>query len=204
MLFLMKNQKLINAAKNWDTIVKFFGTFMKVMGIIFSVFALLVLIFGEKMYEAGSISLDFDFIKLYLAEEYQTVNGLMKIHTIIGLLVGSLISFAIYYASKLLRNILNSMKEGRPFEADIPANLQKLAWTVLIVGAITQIAGIIERVILTKAYPIEQILSSSAIAKIEYSYTIDFNFIFITCILLFLSHIFAYGQELQKESDETL
>ena len=100
MLFLMKNQKLINAAKNWDTIVKFFGTFMKVMGIIFSVFALLVFIFGEKMYEAGSISLDFDFIKLYLAEEYQTVNGLMKIHTIIGLLVGSLISFAIYYASK--------------------------------------------------------------------------------------------------------
>ena len=200
----MKNKKLINAAKNWDTFVKFFGTFMKVMGILFIVFALLVLILGEKMYEAGSISLDLDFMKLYLAEEYQTVNGLMKIHTIIGLLVGSLISFAIYYASKLLRNILNSMKEGRPFEANIPANLQKLAWTVLIIGAITQIAGIIERIILAKAYPIEQILSSSAIAKIEYSYTIDFNFIFITCILLFLSHIFAYGQELQKESDETL
>lgn len=200
----MKNQKLINAAKNWDTIVKFFGTFMKVMGIIFSVFALLVLIFGEKMYEAGSISLDFDFIKLYLAEEYQTVNGLMKIHTIIGLLVGSLISFAIYFASKLLRNILNSMKEGRPFEANIPANLKKLAWTVLIVGAITQIAGIIERIILVKAYPIEQFFSSSAIAKIEYSYAIDFNFVFLASILLFLSHIFAYGQELQKESDETL
>ena len=200
----MKNQKLINAAKNWDTIVKFFGTFMKVMGIICSVLALLVLVLVKKTYELSSISLDLDFMKLYLTEEYQTFNGLMKIHTIIVLLVGSLIGFALYYASKLLRNILNSMKEGRPFEANIPANLKKLAWTVLIVGAITQIAGIIERVILTKAYPIEQILSSSAIAKIEYSYTIDFNFIFITCILLFLSHIFAYGQELQKESDETL
>ena len=200
----MKNQKLINAAKNWDTIVKFFGTFMKVMGIICSVLALLVLVLVKKTYELSSISLDLDFMKLYLTEEYQTFNGLMKIHTIIVLLVGSLIGFALYYASKLLRNILNSMKEGRPFEANIPANLQKLAWTVLIVGAITQIAGIIERIILVKAYPIEQFFSSSAIAKIEYSYAIDFNFVFLASILLFLSHIFAYGQELQKESDETL
>lgn len=204
MLFLMKNQKLINAAKNWDTIVKFFGTFMKVMGIICSVLALLVLVLVKKTYELSSISLDLDFMKLYLTEEYQTFNGLMKIHTIIVLLVGSLIGFALYYASKLLRNILNSMKEGRPFEANIPANLKKLAWTVLIVGAITQIAGIIERIILVKAYPIEQFFSSSAIAKIEYSYAIDFNFVFLASILLFLSHIFAYGQELQKESDETL
>lgn len=200
----MKNQKLINAAKNWDTIVKFFGTFMKVMGIICSVLALLVLVLVKKTYELSSISLDLDFMKLYLTEEYQTFNGLMKIHTIIVLLVGSLIGFALYYASKLLRNILNSMKEGRPFEANIPANLKKLAWTVLIVGAITQIAGIIERIILVKAYPIEQFFSSSAIAKIEYSYAIDFNFVFLASILLFLSHIFAYGQELQKESDETL
>ena len=204
MLFLMKNQKLINAAKTWDTIVKFFGTFMKVMGIICSFLALLVLVLVKKTYELSSISLDLDFMKLYLTEEYQTFNGLMKIHSIIVLLVGSLIGFALYYASKLLRNILNSMKEGRPFEANIPANLQKLAWTVLIVGAITQIAGIIERIIFVKAYPIEQFFSSSAIAKIEYSYAIDFYFVFLAYILLFLSHIFAYGQELQKESDETL
>lgn len=96
------------------------------------------------------------------------------------------------------------MKEGRPFEADIPANLKKLAWTVFVIGAVTQIAGIAERIILANAYPIEQILSSSTIAKIEYSYTIDFNFVLISCIILFLSYIFAYGQELQKESDETL
>jgi len=44
------------------------------------------------------------------------------------------------------------MKEGRPFEADIPANLKKLAWTVFVIGAVTQIAEIAERIILANAY----------------------------------------------------
>lgn len=200
----MENKKFTNAARNWDTIAKACGGIMRVIGIIFIVVAVLIVIFGEKIYEAGSISLGLDFIKLYLTNECNADKNLMQIHTIIGLLVGSVICFSVQYATKLLRNILHPMKEGRPFEADIPVNLKKLAWVVLICGGILQIAGVVERIILSKAYPMEQIFSSSAIKVIEYSYTINFNFVFIFCIIMFLSYIFSYGQKLQKESDETL
>ena len=75
---------------------------------------------------------------------------------------------------------------------------------VLGCGALVQVVGVIERVLLVKIYPLEQILVSDAIEKIEYVNVVDFTFVIIFAILMLLSYIFAYGQTLQRESDETL
>lgn len=200
----MENKKITNAAKNWDRLVKACGYVMRVIGIVFIVLAVLTVIFGKEMCEAASVSLDLAFMKLYLTEECEVNIVLMQIYMVIGLLAGSAVCFFAQYASKLLRNILYPMKEGRPFEADIPVNLKKLAWIVLSCGAVLQITKILEHIILSKAYPMELIFDSSAIKGIEYSYTVDFNFVFVFYVIIFMSEIFSYGQRLQKESDETL
>ena len=55
----MNNTKLRNAAKNWDTMAKVCCGIFRAAGIVCFVFAVLVLIFGNRMYEAGSFTLDF-------------------------------------------------------------------------------------------------------------------------------------------------
>lgn len=200
----MENKKLMNTANTLDTIAKICGGIMRVVGVILIIFAILVLVLGEKMYDISTISLDLDFVKLYLSEEYGEINGLVQVYTVLGLLVVSVVCFAACYGIKHLRKILAPMKNGRPFEEEIPVSLKKIAWVVLVSGAVIQVVGLVERVLLTKIYPIEQILASDAIERIEFVNVVDFTFVLIFGILMLLSYVFAYGQTLQKESDETL
>ena len=200
----MENKKLMNTANSLVTIAKVCSGIMRVVGVILIVFAILVLLLGEKMYDMSTISLDLDFVKLYLSEGYRQVTGWVQVYTVLGLLVASVVCFAACYGLKHLRKILAPMKIGRPFEEEIPVSLRKIAWVVLGSGVVVQIAGIIERVLLTKIYPMEQIFASDAIEKIVYVNMVDFTFVLIFGILMLLSYIFAYGRTLQKESDETL
>lgn len=200
----MENKRFIKAAENLDTIAKIGAGCMRAASIVCIIFAILVLILGEKMYAPNSISLDLDFVKINLADEYQTADMPLRIHTIIGLAVVAILCEMGHFILRLIRNILAPMKEMRPFEENIPKDLRKIAWISLSSGALIQIAGIVERVMLTKAFPMDAILSSAAIAGYEYSFTINFNFVLIFCVIIFLSYIFSYGQKLQQESDETL
>lgn len=200
----MNNAKMIRAANTLDTLAKVAAGIFRVCGFVCLVFAVLVLIFGSKMFVPGSLTLDLDFVKLYLADSFQAVTGMIKLYAFFGVLAAGIFCFAAYYACTILRKIFTPMKDGRPFDPDTPANLRKMAWIVLIGGGLTQIVGIIERMILTKAYPMDEIFSSSAIAKIEYVQTMDLSFVLVACVILLLSYIFSYGQTLQKESDETL
>ena len=200
----MEEKKLMKTANILDTIAKVCAGILRAVGVVLIVFAILVLVLGEKMYDVSTLSLNLAFVKLYLAEGYGQVTGLVQVYTVLGLLVGSVVCFAACYGLKYLRKILAPMKVGRPFEAETPACFKKIAWVVLGSGAAVQIIGLIERVLLTKIYPMEQIFASEAIEKIEYVNTVDFTFVLVFGILMLLSYIFAYGQTLQKESDETL
>lgn len=200
----MKNEKIMKTAKNLDVFVKIAGGICQAMGIVCVVFSVLVLIFGNTMFEEGSLTLDLAFVKFHLADDFQAVTGMVRLYAVVGLIAAGVILFMAAYVSRILRRILEPMKEGRPFEADIPENLKKTAWIVLIGGAIVQIIGIIERLLMVRAFPMEQIFSSEAITKLEYVVTMDLSFVLYFFIILFLSYIFAYGQALQQESDETL
>ena len=83
-------------------------------------------------------------------------------------------------------------------------NLKKIAVAILIGGAVSELLGVAERIIMTKAYPMEEIFASEAISKLEYVFTYNLDFVFTAVIVLFASYIFSYGQVLQQESDETL
>lgn len=200
----MENGKLVKTAKTLDTIVKVGGGIFRAVAIVCLIFAVLVVIFGGKMFVEGSLTLDLDFIKLHLADDFQTVTGFVKLYAIVGLLAGGMLCFAGYYVCALLRRILIPMKNGRPFEADAPGTLRKIAWVLLAGGLVSQILGIVERAIMIKAYPMEAVFASEAIEKLEYVFTMDFDFVLLFGAVMLLSCIFSYGQALQKESDETL
>lgn len=200
----MNDHKMMVSAKNMDTFVKVVGRIFEVVSIVLAVFAVLVAIFGEAMFEAGSLSIDLDFMKFQLAEEYQQITNGMRLFAIVSLLAAAGVCIAVSVICKLLRRILAPMKDGRPFEPGVAGDLRKIGWVVLVAGAVWQIAGCVLNMLLIRSYPMEQIFSSDAITGITYHFTFDLNFVLISCTLFLLSYIFAYGQMLQKESDETL
>ena len=200
----MNDQKMMVSAKNMDTFVKVVGRIFEVVSIVLAVFAVLVAIFGAAMFEAGSLSIDLDFMKFQLAEEYQQITNGMRLFAIVSLLAAAGVCIAVSVICKLLRKILAPMKDGRPFEPGVAVNLRKIGWVVLVAGAVWQFAGCVLNMLLIRSYPMEQIFASDAITGITYHFTFDLNFVLISCTLFLLSYIFAYGQMLQKESDETL
>jgi hypothetical protein len=160
-------------------------------------------IFKEKMV-VGTFTLDLDFVKLHLSGEYGSVTGLIVNHIDMILISGCLGCIAIRYGLKVLRSILAPMKEGRPFDGEVPAGLRKLAWIILVGGGLIQLLGIAGRILLVNALPMDVIFSSPAIESVEYVFTMNFGFVWVFCLIRFLAQIFAYGAQLQLESDETL
>ena len=200
----MENKKMKNLARTLDSIIKVSGEIFRIMGIVCAIMVVLVAIFGEKMIAEGDMSITLGFVKLYASESLAIDTGFMNAYIVIGLVVVTALCFAVFFASRLLHSILEPMKLGRPFEAEVPAKLRKLAWITLAFGAFVQIAQVVESVILLKAFDLDKIISSDAISKIESTYTVDFGFVFVFAVIMFLSYVFSYGQTLQQESDETL
>ena len=199
----MNNKKMITTAGNLDTLLKIIEGFMKAFAIVFAVFIVLMKIFKEKMV-VGSFSLDLDFVKLHLSGEYGAITGSVLNYIDVILISGCLGCIAIRYGLKVLRGILAPMKEGRPFDAEVSAGLRKLAWIILVGGGLVQVFGIIGRILLANAMPMEAIFSSPAIESVEYVFTMNFDFVWMFCVIILLARVFEYGQQLQQESDETL
>ena len=199
----MKTKSMTTTAGNLDTILKFVEGFMKAFAIVFAVFWVLLKVFKEKLV-SGSFSLDLDFVKLHLSGAYGNISGLVLNHIDVILITGCLGCIAIRYGIRFLRKILSPVKEGRPFDADVVLNLKKLAWVILIGGSVIQLLGILQRVLLINALPMDVIFSSPAIESVEYVFTMNFGFVWVFCLIRFLAQIFAYGTQLQLESDETL
>jgi len=200
----MIQKRMITTAEHLDRFCKIMAGFMKAGAIVCAVFAVLVLVFGELMYDTGHTTLDLDFVKLHLGQEYTGVNSAMIAYTITTLTVVGAVLYGIFRGLHHLRLLLAPVKEGRPFEKEVSKQMRSIAWLILIIGAIVQISGIVSRIFLTHAFPIEAFFASPAVTKIEYVYTMDFGFVLMFCLVMFLSRIFEYGQQLQQESDETL
>ena len=200
----MNLEKMKTTAEHLDRFAKIMAGFMKAGAIVCAVFAVLVLVLGESMFDTGHTTLDLDFLKLHLSPEYTDLNSAMLAYTITCLAVGSAVFYGISRGLHHLRLLLAPMKEGRPFEKEVSVQMRSIAWLILIIGAIVQIAGIVCRIFLSHAFPIPDFFAPGAVMKIEYVYTMDFGFVLMFCLVLFLSRIFEYGQQLQQESDETL
>lgn len=177
----------------------FFGVFIACL-----VFVVLVPIFGQKVLEPGSVSLDLDYVKLYLAEPYQTLTPMLTGYIEAMLLAVAALCFAVHYGLKVLTKVLEPMKEGRPFDAAAGEHLNRLSWVILIGGAATQVLGLVSRILLTQALPVEAILTTEAVTKLEFVFDMDLSFVAVFCLVRLLAYVFHYGQTLQQQADETL
>ncbi|MBQ5782845.1 MAG: DUF2975 domain-containing protein [Oscillospiraceae bacterium] len=200
----MNNNKMIKTAKNLDILADIFGKIVLIAGGVSVVLAVLSLVLDAKIFVRGATSVDFDFIRAHLAQGCVADEKFIRLYAFAGSLGGGMVCIVAGYCASLFRKILAPIKDGRPFEDGTSAYFRKAGWAVMAGGLLTEITGVAARALLVRAYPLTQIFSAEAVTKTEFVSVINLDFVIITCILFFLSYIFAYGQALQKESDETL
>ena len=200
----MNNAKLIKAATVMERIIRVLrGIFQAVMWVLL-IFAVLTLILGEKMVQPASFTVDLDFIRLTPTEAYQTFTPGMKASTVLGLTGAAVVCFMFYYGAGLLLKISGCMKEGRPFEESAVMNLRKLAWLILIGGTASQLLTIAQQAALAASLPLADLFSTDSVAQINYIFKLDGAYLVLFALLLLLSYIFAYGNALQQDVDDTV
>lgn len=200
----MKNEKLIKTAKSLDSWVKFGYWMFLVAGIFFAVMLPVLLLQQNWLYQSASWNLSLRFVNIQLSESLQVDSAMVKLQLSIGFGFCVALFFLLAYVCKLLRRILEPMKEGKPFEAGIADKFRRLAWVTTISSVVFLVAGLAAQFLIGAAYPWERIFAPDAVAKIEISPNLSLGLLFIPAFLFFLSYIFRYGEALQQESDETL
>lgn len=105
---------------------------------------------------------------------------------------------------RILRQILEPMKNGQPFDGSIAQQMKKLCWLTVGGGVCSQLTGMAAGILMYKAFDFSTLFLNEKITHVTMNMEWDFGFVALALIWYMLSCIFRYGEELQKQSDETL
>jgi hypothetical protein len=119
------------------------------------------------------------------------------------ILVAVLLVFARVFIH-VIREVITPMKEGKPFEAAVSDKLRKLSWITLIGGGVLSLVKMIGEIILCRVYDLETVFLNEHIISCTLEFNLNMSFAVVFAVLYLLSYVFRYGEELQKQSDETL
>ena len=147
---------------------------------------------------------DLGFVTFTVAENYLPDHHTIWLQLASKMILALICTVPAHFSVKAIRGILAPMKEGKPFHNAVSTNLHKLARYTCSLGIGLNLLNIISNILLVKAYDLHLLLLSEKISHVEFQFEFDFGFLVIYGVLLLLSYIFRYGEELQQLSDETL
>lgn len=193
-------KKLISTAKVLDAFAGILQVMSLVAAIIFVVAIVMLSVFNVEAYEF-SATIELGHFSFGLSSfDPQTVQQqfLWMALPAVAVLV------ALHLISRVIRSILKPMKEGRPFDTAVSANLRKLSWIVLIGGGVSSLAQLAAEAAMYRLFDFSSLFLSDRITSCTLNWEPDTTFVFLFLILFLLSCVFRYGEELQAQSDETL
>ena len=193
-------KKLISTAKVLDAFAGILQVMSLVAAIIFVVSIVMLSVFNVEAY-AFSATIELGHFSFGLSSfDPQTVQQqfLWMALPAVAVLV------ALHLISRVIRSILKPMKEGRPFDTAVSANLRKLSWIVLIGGGVSSLAQLAAEAAMYRLFDFSSLFLSDRITSCTLNWEPDTTFVFLFLILFLLSCVFRYGEELQAQSDETL
>lgn len=152
----------------------------------------------------GYENFDIGFLELTVAEAYAPDKWMVLLQAAITLLVSCRLFCEGRNGVGYVRQILQPMAEERPFDSVVSTNLQKLAKLSIRLGILYNIIILSEQIIAVFVYDLPSLLISEKITHISGMFSVDLSFVIYWAILLLLSYVFRYGEQLQQLSDETL
>ena len=105
---------------------------------------------------------------------------------------------------RVLLQILTPMKNGQPFDGSIADQMKKLCWLTVGGGVCSQFINMAANIMMEKVFDFSTLFLNERITGVRMNLEFDFGFVVLALIWYMLSCVFRYGEELQKQSDETL
>ena len=200
---------LSNTAKKLDKIFEVAGIVLFAVSIACIVLFVLIAVafilkLDPEMIGTNYKTFEIGFLELTVAQDYAPEKWLVLLQTAITLAV----SFRLCYDGRrgvgYIREILQPMKEEKPFDSIVSTNLKKLARLSIHLGILANVILLSEQIIPFFVYDLPGLLISEKITHVGGMFQIDLNFVIFWAIFTLLSYVFSYGQQLQQLDDETL
>ena len=163
-----------------------------------------ILKWDPSMIGTGYENFDVGFLELTVAENYAPDKWIILLQAAITLAVSCRLLYDGRRGVGYIREILNPMKEEKPFDSIVSTNLKKLAKLSINLGIFYNIIILSEQILAVFVYDLPGLLISEKITHVGGMFHIDLTFLIYWAILLLLSYVFRYGEQLQQLSDETL
>ena len=119
------------------------------------------------------------------------------------LVLGALACAVSCYEITLFRRILRPMREGRPFDG-VARRLRTLAWVTLVAGFFLSLADYLVSARFYHHLNYRTLFLNDSILACSVEVRPNLDFLWPSLLLLLLSFVFRYGDELQRQADETL
>ena len=196
-------EQMKKTARGLDIFFKISQIFCVVIMSVLAVLNILGLLLGyDKLVEKGALKMSAN-INGFIINPEDLVFEVLEVRKAVLLMsaVGLVMVLTVWYGIRIIRRILEPMKDGRPFDSSVSLNIRKMGWFTLGAGILINIFEAF-----VKTYVAQAMISANANGPVEFAVThqINMDFIVFAFILFLFSYIFRYGEELQKLSDETL
>ena len=163
-----------------------------------------VLKLDPSMIGTGYENFDIGFLELTVAERFAPDKWMVLLQAAITLAVSCRLMYDTRRGVGYIREILDPMKEEKPFDSIVSTNLKKLARLSINLGILGNIILLSEQILTVFVYDLPGLLISDKITHVGGMFQVDLTFLIYWAILLLLSYVFRYGEALQQLSDETL
>jgi len=199
-------EKLMKTSKTVDTVLKVLYKILQVGGIIVFVGVGICLVAEilDKLPPAELAAVSFGDVELAFKEPRIVDNTFMVIE--MGTtMVMALIAIAVTcYLIKVLRKVLKPMINGQPFDGTVSTNIKKLGITIIVGGLIIDIIKTVGSNMAFYMYDAASLFLSDNISKVTINSEISLTNVLVGVLVIMLSYVFRYGEELQQQADETL
>lgn len=198
--------KLMKTSKTVDTILKVLYKILQVVGIILlvSIAICIVAQLLDKLPAAELTAVTVSDVELAFKEPLLINSNQAILEMGVTLVLALGVITITCYVIKLLRNVLAPMIVGQPFDGTVSGNIKKLGISIIVSGLLLDIAESVLSNLAFYMYDIAELILSDNISKITVNSEISLDSVLVGVLVIMLSHVFRYGEQLQQQADETL
>ncbi|MBR2991519.1 MAG: hypothetical protein IKF51_08715 [Solobacterium sp.] len=102
-----------------------------------------------------------------------------------------------------LSRVLERVKEGRPFDLSVQENLRKLGTLVIISGVLGAVIQPLSNRMMMRIADLSQIFNTETVSNVTLNFRLDLKFVISALVIFLLSHVAAYGRELENRAHRT-
>lgn len=197
--------KLVKISRVVDTIVKIVRGVCIGAAIACAVLFVIALVLPAsemgRLVSASDMTVGLGPVRLQLTRPLEAGGSLRPfVYAMLGICVPVLALMA--WCAHLLHRVLLPMSEGRPFDGTVSGTLRKLGWAALVTTVAAEVMETALTALEVGLYDLDELFAPGLVS----GYTVGFNVgdLAAPVLILLLSYVFRYGEELQRQSDETL